>query len=156
MSAEENRKIIERYFEFVNAGDGEGFTSLLADDVTFWVPLALPHGGLYEGKAAVLRLFGDAMSLYDPSVGIHCTVEQLTAEDDRVAARIQNRGKTITGLTYDNPYHFFFRLRDGKIVEIREHLDTLYAYNVLFKPKDILSRDDVTWTLPTKLDKPRD
>ena len=42
------------------------------------------------------------------------------------------RGSALrkSGVRYDNIYHFLFRVRDGKIAEIREHHDTLYASQV--------------------------
>ena len=41
-------------------------------------------------------------------------------------------GRTASGDPYENHYHFAFRLEDGRIREVREHLDTLYAQQKLF------------------------
>ena len=38
------------------------------------------------------------------------------------------------GANYENHYVFVFTIRDGRIAEVHEHLDTLYAQRVLFDP----------------------
>jgi ketosteroid isomerase-like protein len=59
-------------------------------------------------------------------------IESMVAEGDLVAVRF-----TIAGLTspkrtdYKNYYHHQFRMRDGKIDEIWQYVDTLYAHRML-------------------------
>jgi hypothetical protein len=36
-------------------------------------------------------------------------------------------------------------IRDGRIAEFHEHLDTLYAFRALFEPAGITEREQVTW-----------
>jgi hypothetical protein len=40
-----------------------------------------------------------------------------------------------TGVPYENAYVFFVRLRDGKIVEYKEFIDTLYVNRVIDSPQ---------------------
>jgi len=39
---------------------------------------------------------------------------------------------SATGKPYDNSYAGVFVVRDGRIVEVREYLDSLYAAEVLY------------------------
>lgn len=146
MDTAANKDIVRRYFEAVNAGDFGTVTALLDDDVTFWVPPSLPDGVEFRGKEAVLKLFAESVALYAPDSGLSVTIVSLTADEDRVAAELQIRGKAASGgADYDNWYHFLFRVKDGRITSIREHLDTLYAYRTLFVPAGITERSHCRW-----------
>lgn len=140
------KDIVRRYFDAVNAGDFETIAALLDDAVTFWVPPSLPDGIEFQGKAAVLKLFTESVGLYDANAGLAVTVHSLTADEDRVAAELTIRGKAAAGGgDYENWYHFLFRVKDGRIVAIREHLDSLYAYRTLFVPAGITERRHCGW-----------
>lgn len=146
MTIDENRAVVRRYFDAVNAGDMDTIASLLADDATFWVPPSLPDGVEFRGKAMVLKLFTESVGLYDANAGLSVTIHSLTADEDRVAAELVIRGRAAaSGADYENWYHFLFRVREGKIVSIREHLDSLYAFRTLFVPAGITERAHCRW-----------
>ena len=42
--------------------------------------------------------------------------------------------RTGQGAPYENRYVFVFTIREALIVEVHEHLDTLYAQKLLFDP----------------------
>ncbi|HYC54383.1 MAG TPA: nuclear transport factor 2 family protein [Candidatus Binatia bacterium] len=144
--SEQSRQIVRSYFDAVNAGDMDTITALLDDAAVFWVPPSLPDGVEFRGKAMVLKLFTESVGLYDASAGLAAEILTLTAEEDRVAAELIIRGRSAaSGEAYENFYHFLFRIRDGRIVEIREHLDSLYAYRKLFIPAGITERHHCKW-----------
>ncbi len=146
MGAAENKSVVQHYFDAVNAGDMDTIAALLDDSAVFWVPPSLPDGVEFRGKAMVLKLFTESVGLYDPDAGLSVEIKSLTAEDDRVAAELMIRGKAAAdGAGYENWYHFLFRVRGGLIVEIREHLDSLYAYRTLFVPAGITERSHCKW-----------
>jgi ketosteroid isomerase-like protein len=146
MNATANKALVRRYFDAVHAGDIDTITALLHDDVTFWVPPSLPDGVEFRGKAMVLQLFTESVALYDSAAGLSVTVHSLTADEDRVAAELVIRGRAAaSGEDYENWYHFLFRIRDGRIVAIREHLDSLYAFRTLFVPAGITERSHCAW-----------
>jgi ketosteroid isomerase-like protein len=146
MGIVENKQVVRSYFDAVNRGDMATITALLDDDASFWVPPSLPDGVEFRGKAMVLKLFTESVGLYDPDAGLRVEIQLLTAEEDRVAAELIIRGKAAAdGRDYENWYHFLFRIRDGHIVEIREHLDSLYAYRTLFIPAGITERSHCRW-----------
>lgn len=146
MGIAENKEVVRRYFDAVNRGDMDTITALLGDDASFWVPPSLPDGVEFRGKAMVLKLFTQSVGLYDPDAGLTVEIRSMTAEDERVAVELVIRGKAAAGGgAYENWYHFLFRIRDGRIREIREHLDSLYAYRTLFVPAGITERSHCKW-----------
>ena len=147
MSIEANKTVVRRYFKAIEEADYATIENLLANEVRFWLPPSVPDGVEFAGRHEVMRNIVESIAgLYDVRVGLHPEILHLTAEDDRVAAELVIRGRSkANGKDYENHYHFLFVIRDGKIAEFHEHLDTLYAFRALFEPAGITLREQVTW-----------
>jgi ketosteroid isomerase-like protein len=131
--AASNREIVMRYLELMRAGAPE-IEALFADEVCWVTPQSSPVGRRHEGKQAVLRLMAGGIALYDRTKPMTVEVEALAAEGDRVFVELTIEATTRSGQPYCNHYVFVFRLHDEKIVEVHEHVDTLYAQRMLFDP----------------------
>ena len=103
---------------------------LLADDASWWVPPSSPMGGTHQGKEAVLALMGGGIDLYDADVPIQIEIEEIVAEGEWVCVQLILEAKTAKGDDYRNFYHIAFRIRDGRIAQAKEYLDTKYAADV--------------------------
>ncbi len=99
-----------------------------AEDFKIWVAGSLPFSGegnkasAVAGMPAVLGLFPD---------GLRFSIVAMTAEADRVAIEATGEGISASGGRYRQAYHFLMRVRDGKIIEWKEYLDTEHAREVL-------------------------
>ena len=118
MGAAENKKLIKSYFKMIATGSPK-LPDLLADDVVWWVPPGSDMAGTYEGKAKVLAFMGSGVGLYDPSVPMKISVEDMVAEGSSVCVQFVLEAKTAKGRDYKNHYHFVFKLRRGKIALVR-------------------------------------
>jgi ketosteroid isomerase-like protein len=54
----------------------------------------------------------------------------MTAEDDRVSVEATSYGEISNGKTYKNIYHFMMVINKGKIIAVREYLDTEHVTSV--------------------------
>jgi ketosteroid isomerase-like protein len=64
------------------------------------------------------------------------TVLSTTAEGDRVAVEAESSGRLVDGRPYENQYHFLLRFDvDGRVLEFKEYLDTLYVFETLYDGK---------------------
>jgi ketosteroid isomerase-like protein len=128
MGIAENKELARRFIAAISRGDIEAISRSFADDGTVWTIGTLPISGTFsaaqvkEASHRVLDLFPD---------GLEIEIKGMTAEDDRVAIEAESHGRHVSGKTYANVYHFLMRVRDGKIVEWREYLDTVHAKDVL-------------------------
>ena len=59
--------------------------------------------------------------------GVETTFGDITAEDDRVAVEVETKGTLPDGRVYTNVYHYLMKFRDGKIIRVKEYLDTQSA-----------------------------
>ena len=63
--------------------------------------------------------------------GLSFTIKGITAEGERVAVEAESHGRYASGKTYQNYYHFLLIIRDGKVRQLKEYMDTMHANEVL-------------------------
>jgi uncharacterized protein len=128
MSVEENKRIVLGFLENLSAGKGAEAMNALADSATWWVPGNFPLSGT-KSKAQFAELAGSLGPKIDGPLTV--TPTGITAEGDRVAVEAKSHAKMKNGKLYQNTYHFLFVVRNGKIQEAKEYLDTMHANEVL-------------------------
>ena len=126
-----NKRLAEAYFAAVT--DGELPDALLTPDMTAWTTT---QGEMdktsYQGLIKLLaRMCAQPLAF---------TIHSLTAEDDRVVARL-SRGVLVNGEAYGNTYVFVFRIRDGRIASIAEHFNALVVQEKLIPLVTALRRE---------------
>jgi steroid delta-isomerase-like uncharacterized protein len=127
MTPEENKAVVRRFIdEIFVQGRKETVDELLADDFTAHTWPSLSGDAKTDLKGAIDRA---AVGLSDPTF----TVDDLVAEDDRVAARLTTgatqtgefMGLPPSGTRYSIEEIHWFRLRDGKVVEHWHQFDQM-------------------------------
>ena len=113
--------LARRFFAALSAGafpDG-----LLADEITTWTTTsgAASDKARYQGGVKLLS------SLFPK--GLACTVDSLTAEDDRVAAEVHAEGTLANGELFHNRYAFFIgpSLFDGVKKGMRTYQEEIFG-----------------------------
>ena len=133
---ETNKAIVQRWFEEVwNKGRADAIGEMLAED-------ALVHG-LSDDAAKPLRGPSDFLPFHaqfrEAFPNIEVVVEDVIAEDDKVAARFSVRGKhegdslgfKATGTTAEFDGIAIVRIQDGSIVEAWNNVDFMKMYKQL-------------------------
>lgn len=125
MTAELNRRRVLRLLEVHYAGDVEGTLAHCTDDIAFFsnAPIdILPHLGIHRGKAELHAMWQTVHTRYSE---MRHEVPILVAEGDKVAALIRAFfRKRSNGRVVQFDIAAFYTLRDGRIAEIREVMDT--------------------------------
>ncbi len=129
MGIAENKQIVINFYAAAARGDMDTCFALLADEVT-WTNIGSTRlSGTYAGKQELVeRLLGPLFSQL--RAGIRSEIERLTAEDDIVVAQTSGSAETLDGRPYNNTYCQVIRVRDGKIIEVKEYLDTALVTEV--------------------------
>ncbi|MBI2964547.1 MAG: nuclear transport factor 2 family protein [Deltaproteobacteria bacterium] len=129
-----SREIVQRWFDLIAKGDAQAAFALFSDDVTYDLKGTTPVSGVYRGLKQIVEDFFTPWR--KQIVGdIALTVDELIGDGDRVVALARGKAKTIHGLPYDNDYVFVFGLRDGKIREVIEYLDTALVETAAYGKK---------------------
>ena len=135
MSIEQNKKVASELFDRFNENDIDGVLNMLADDATWWLPGKpgqIPLVGT-QSKEQIARVFQNMGGRLKD--GLKMTVKGLVAEGDKVAVEVESYGELKNGRVYNQEYHFLITIRDGKISEVREYLDTQHVLSVWFQPE---------------------
>jgi len=118
-----NKQVVRDFYETANRGDMDACLGLLAEDLVWTNIGSTRFSGTYSGKQAVLEeligpLFGQLRA------GISSRIDRLVSEGDVVVAETSGTAETLDGVAYNNTYCQIFKIRDGRIVQVKEYFDT--------------------------------
>jgi ketosteroid isomerase-like protein len=123
MSAQQNKNIVQSFYDAGNRGDMETCFGLIADDIVWTNMGTTSLSGRYEGKAELQeKLLGPLFGALKAGIGME--VQRMVAEGDYVVAQTLGAAETLDGQPYNNSYCWIIRLRDGQFAEVTEYLDT--------------------------------
>jgi uncharacterized protein len=124
MSATDNLPAVHRSYEAFSRGDLDGATAMMDDAIVWHQAQGLPHGGIYEGPAAVRT------DVFDPLDAqwwedVEATPSEILAGEDHVVVIGRYTGKAkASGKPLDIPFAHVWKFRDGKAVRFHQFTDT--------------------------------
>jgi len=121
MSARENKVLVRKAYESMGQ-PGPIFMDYLTDDVTWTFFGAHAFAGTLRGKREIRERLLVPMSRVIESFKFR--VDNLIADGDQVVVEGRGEAPTKDGRAYNNTYCIVVTLRDGKISQIREYLDS--------------------------------
>ena len=125
--SEKNKQIAIKFFEALSSGS-ETYLDFYNDDSIIWTAGDNAIGGR-RTKKEIITFAKDILEAF-PN-GIEFKITGITAENERVAVEVQGDAIHISGKPYNNFYHFLLKIKDGKIIELKEYMDTQLAAKIL-------------------------
>ena len=121
MSLESNKELVRRFYEAIGEEDYHSLNEFCHEDFVFYPQVDCPFPGLVESEKKNFDAFND----------FKMPIKALIAEGDLVAAYMDFTGThtgTFLGIApTGKKVHFslmmFLRIKDGKIIEKRSHVD---------------------------------
>jgi hypothetical protein len=129
MTPDQMKHCVGEYFDAVANADRARLRTLFDPDLRWRVPQGAiePYAGLHTGAEEIIEsMLGAVGGAFVPG-SQKTEICNLVVGDDLVVAETELVAMTASGDEYRNRYAFFFEFRDGRICEIREHVDTRYA-----------------------------
>ena len=123
-----NRQRAIDFFAAMNRGDVSAIVAAYAADGTCWTSGSTLISGtlnlekIRQGAGAIFEAFPD---------GLEFIIHGITAEGERVAVEAESRGHHVSGRIYNNLYHFLLVFRGGKLLRLKEYMDTEMVTDVL-------------------------
>jgi ketosteroid isomerase-like protein len=116
--SQENVEIVRAAFDRFSSRGLEGVLEIYASDIEWWDRADDPEAGVHRGHYGVR----DAFAALDDFTEFRIKPEELIDAGEYVVApvRITGRGRS-SGVPFDEREVHVFRLRDGKVVELREY-----------------------------------
>ena len=123
MGIAENKQVVLDFYAAGARGDMDARFSLLADDIVWTNIGTTKFSGTFSSKQALVEQLLEPL-FSQLKAGITSNIERLIAEGDVVVAQTTGSAETHDGIPYNNTYCQVIRVRDGKIAEVKEYLDT--------------------------------
>ena len=123
MNTQENIQTVKDFFAAIGGGDREGLLALVAEDLEWIIPgedwpLAGTHRG-HAGLADVLQKANETVETSYPEP------PEFIAQGDRVLVVGFATGRIkATNKTFEDHWAFAITVRNGKLTNIREYIDT--------------------------------
>ncbi|HEY5856640.1 MAG TPA: nuclear transport factor 2 family protein [Aldersonia sp.] len=128
---EQNIEIANNFAKVFSTGDVDGILDCLHPDATYWVSGQIEGmSGSYD-KERFGELLRGVTSIYKEGA-LQITPTSAIAQGDRVAVEAQSYGELTNGRIYRNQYHFVFDIADGKIIHVKEYMDTKHTYDIFY------------------------
>jgi ketosteroid isomerase-like protein len=123
MSIQENVQIAKDTFAALGRGDMQGLLAMFAEGIEWIIPGDWPLAGTHRGHAGVADLFQKAFEAVELTSS---EPREFVAQGDRVLVVGVSRGRVkATNRTFEDHWVFAFTIRNGKVTNIREYIDTL-------------------------------
>jgi uncharacterized protein len=122
MSTDTNVQTVKDFFAAIGGGDKQGLLALVAEDIEWIVPGEdWPLAGTHRGHAELADLLETASKTMETST----EPREFVAQGDRVLVVGFAKGKVkATNKTFEDDWIFAITVRDGKLTNIREYVDT--------------------------------
>ena len=128
-----NKAIVGDFLATFSRGDVAGVLQRMADDATWWVSGTIEGmSGTYEKKTFGALLEG-VKAVYKTGA-LQLRPKSMVAEASFVAVEASSYAELSNGRIYNNQYHLLFEICDGKVLRVREYMDTQHAHAIFFSP----------------------
>ena len=127
MTAEENVAIMQRAYDAFNSGDIDTVAEIFDESAVWHLPGRSSMANDYQGRDATLAYFGQIAQKTGGT--FQAELQQLFAGDDGRVIGLQRSTAERNGKRLDVGNCIVFELRDGKVVDGREHFNDLYAWD---------------------------
>jgi len=123
MSIEQNVQVVKEFFAAMGRSDKQGLLALTSEDIEWIIPGEdWPLAGTHRGHAGLADLLQKASEKMETSVMEH---REYVAQGDRVLVVGFAKGKIkATNRTWEDDWVFAITVRNGKLTNIREYIDT--------------------------------
>jgi uncharacterized protein len=123
MSTQENVQIVKDFFAAMGGSDRQALLALAAEDIEWIIPgEGWPLAGTHRGHAGLTALLQKASESVEIS---YPKPPEFVAQGDRVLVVGFATGKIkATNKTFEDNWVFAINVRNGKLTNIREYIDT--------------------------------
>jgi ketosteroid isomerase-like protein len=128
---EKNTAIVRQALEDISNQNVEGLLAIIDDDIDFRLMGTSPLSRRLHGKEEYLGIVAEVGSYLDGFIQL--TVDDLIPAGEWVIVRASGHAKMkATGEDYDNQYCMMWKLKDGKVVKLREYCCTKMIMEYFF------------------------
>ncbi len=123
MSGEENVQIVKDFFAAIGRSDSQALQGLSDEDIEWTIPGEWAWAGTHRGHAGLATFFQHGSETVEVTSSEY---REFVAQGDQVIILGVATGRVkATNRTFDDQFVFAITVRNGKVSNIREYIDTL-------------------------------
>lgn len=123
MSTQDNVRIVKEFFAAIGRGDKQGLVALCAEDIEWIIPGEWAWAGTHRGHPGLADFLQKSSETVDISSS---EFREFVAQGDRVLVVGVATGRVkATNKTFEDHFVFSVTVRNSKVSNIREYIDTL-------------------------------
>jgi uncharacterized protein len=133
----DNERLVLEFFSCLNTENFTRLREIFHEEVT-WTPMirGIPGAGVHRGKAGIIDQFLiPVRGMFRPG-DPKTTVDTICSKGSLVLTETRGAGQVADGRPYENLYAWAFEIRDGKILAVREYMDSLYVSTLFGMKQD--------------------
>ena len=128
-----NKALVADFMATFSRGDVEGVLERMAEGATWWVSGTIEGMSGTYGRAEFGRLLEGVKTVYKAGA-LQLTPRSMIAEGPFVAVEAESYAQLHNGRVYSNRYHLLLEIRDGKVLRVKEYMDTQHAFATFMVP----------------------
>jgi hypothetical protein len=123
MNAQQNVEVVKDFFAAISRADTQSLLALSAEGLEWIIPGEWPLAGTHRGPAGLADLLRKASETMDTSISE--SIEFVTQGDRVLVIGFAKGSVKATNRTFEDHFVFAITVRRGKVMNIREYIDTL-------------------------------
>ena len=125
--SKENAKVVRRAYEAFNAADMETLTETFHKNASWHTPGRSPVAGDHTGRDATFAQFGRYVG--ETGGTFKATLQHILRSKDGLVVGVHHNTAERNGKTLDTGCCIVFELKDGQIIDGREHFHDLHNWD---------------------------
>lgn len=126
-NADKNVELVRRGYEAFNKGDMKTLTELFHENASWHTPGKSPIAGDHQGRDAAFAQFGKYAC--ETQGTFKAKLQRILKSDDDHVVAIHHNTAERDGKKLDVDCCLVFEIKDGKVIEGKEHFFDLYAWD---------------------------
>ena len=127
MGADENAAVVRRGYEAFNSADMDTLTEVFDEDAVWHAPGRTSLAGDHEGREATFAYLGRLGQ--ETGGSFRAELGHLLADDHDYVVGVQRSSAERDGKRLNVGNCIVFQLKDGRVTEVWEHFEDLYAWD---------------------------
>ncbi len=126
----EAEKVASSFLMAFGANDFAGARAYMHRDMTWSVmSRGVPGAGEHKGPDAIFEVITPIREKFGPNSPV-ITPRCVVSNDRTVVLEFHGGGNLLDGRAYDNNYVMIIEVEAGKIIALREYMDSFYVHNL--------------------------
>lgn len=119
------------FFKALGSGDWDATRALMDKDIV-WTVMArgVPGEGSHHGADAIFDFIRPVRALFAPG-SPQITLRSVVSAGNLVIMETHGGGSLLDGRAYDNHYVMALEVHDGRVIALREYMDSHYVHQLL-------------------------